>query len=71
MSLKFSIATLFCFSFRQQIFSLKKFDIADLGILFGQGFYTSEKYLVIFGEKGYGTSSKLIPSIDICNCHLP
>ena len=49
-----SLITIFRFSFRQQILSLKKFDVADLGIFFGQGFYTSEKRLVIFTERAYG-----------------
>ena len=71
MSLKFSTITIFCFSFQQQSSSFKKFDVADLKIFFGQGSYTSGKHLVIFTEKGYGVLSKLVPSIDICNCRLP
>ena len=59
------------FSFQQQISSFNKFDAADLEIFFGQGFYTFEKHLVIFTEKVYGMLSKLVPSIDICNCPLP
>ena len=67
----YALIILFCFSFRQQISSLKKFDVADLGIFLGQGFYTSEEHLVIFTEKVYEMLSKLIPSIDIYNCRLP
>ena len=48
MSLKFSITTLWCVSLQHQISSFNKFDVADLEIFFGQGFYTSEKHLVIF-----------------------
>ena len=70
LSLKYSIITLFCVSFQQQISSFKKFNVADLEILFGQGFYTSEKHLVISTEKVYGMLSKLVPSIDTCNCCL-
>ena len=48
LSLKFTIITLFCVYFQQKISSFNKFDVADLEILIGQGFYTSEKHLVIF-----------------------
>ena len=71
LSLKLSKITLFCVSFQQQILSFKKFDVADLEVFFGQGIYTSEKHLVISTEKGCGMLSKLVPSIDICNCLLP
>ena len=71
LSLKFSIITLLRVSFQQQISSFNKFDAANLEIFFGQGFYTFEKHLVIFTEKVYGMLSKLVPSIDICNCPLP
>ena len=37
-----------------------KFDGADSRIFFGQGFYTFEKHLVIFTERGYGMLSKLV-----------
>ena len=48
-----------------------KFDGADSRIFFGQGFYTFEKHLVIFTERGYGMLSKLVFSIDIYDCRLP
>ena len=35
---EFSIITLFCFSFRQQILSFKKFDVPDLGIFLDKVF---------------------------------
>ena len=74
LSLKFSIITLFCVSLQQQISPFKKFDVADLEIFFGQGFYTCEKHLVTF-TKVYGmlllVVLVLVPSIDICNCRLP
>ena len=47
MSLKFSIITLFCFSYQQQISSFNNFDVADLEIFFGQSFYTFEKQVKI------------------------
>ena len=47
MSLKFSIITLFCVSYQQQISSFNNFDVADLEIFFGQSFYTSEKQVKI------------------------
>ena len=65
MSLKFTVIKLLCFSFLQQIFSFKKFDVADLGIFFGQAFYSSDKHFVIFTEEGCGMISKLVLSIDI------
>ena len=59
MSLKFTVIKLLCFSFLQQIFSFKKFDVADLGIFFGQAFYTSDKHLVILYRRGLWNDIKI------------